>query len=328
MPWAVNYEQLESITGSGLPLAESALTQSASRVLEQKYRFKIAKLSDPIGLRKATTTLSDAVSIEQNDDHIALAQEAAIKSMVLLKNDKNTLPISRSGVKTVAVIGAEVPYDVAFTQPATGTIHFATDPRLGDLGSSRVFADPNKSTGPAAGIAAAAGSGINVVSGSDPTLADQADFVVVVAGLTPQDEGEEYTGAGDRSTFALDGKSMTNPQAQNNLITQVAAKGKPMVVVLEGGSVIDMPWLNQVPAVVMAWYPGMVVSRNGRGARARRAPLWRRELQRQAAHHLAEAVERRTDVERRHHDPHGLLSRVSIFRQEGNPAAVSLRVRP
>jgi beta-glucosidase len=30
-----------------------------------------------------------------------------------------------------------------------------------------------------------------------------------------------------------------------------------MVVVLEGGSVIDMPWLDQVPAVVMAWYPGM-----------------------------------------------------------------------
>ena len=29
-----------------------------------------------------------------------------------------------------------------------------------------------------------------------------------------------------------------------------------MVVVLEGGSVIDMPWLDSVPAVVMAWYPG------------------------------------------------------------------------
>jgi beta-glucosidase len=74
-----------------------------------------------------------------------------------------------------------------------------------------------------------------------------------MAGLTPEDEGEEYTGAGDRNNFSLDGKSGTN--AQNNLITQVAAKHKPMVVVLEGGSVIDMPWLAQVPAVVMAWYP-------------------------------------------------------------------------
>jgi beta-glucosidase len=261
MPWALNYEQLESVTGPGLPLSEAALTLGASRILEQKYRFKTALLNDPIGLRKPTTTLSDAVSIENNDDHIAIALEAALKGTVLLKNDRNTLPISRASIKTIAVIGAEVPFEVALTQPSTGTIHFATDPRLGDLGSSRVFADPAKSAGPAAGIAAAAGSGINVVSGSDPGLANQADFVVVVAGLTPQDEGEEYTGAGDRSTFALDGKSTTNPQAQNTLITQVAAKGKPMVVVLEGGSVIDMPWLNQIPAVVMAWYPGMVGGR-------------------------------------------------------------------
>ena len=30
-----------------------------------------------------------------------------------------------------------------------------------------------------------------------------------------------------------------------------------MVVVLEGGGIIDMPWYSNVPAVVMAWYPGM-----------------------------------------------------------------------
>jgi beta-glucosidase len=77
----------------------------------------------------------------------------------------------------------------------------------------------------------------------------------VVAGLTPQDEGEEYTGAGDRPNFSLDGKADGN--TQDNLITQVANKHKPMVVVLEGGSVIDMPWLSQVPAVVMSWYAGM-----------------------------------------------------------------------
>jgi beta-glucosidase len=86
--------------------------------------------------------------------------------------------------------------------------------------------------------------------------AQTADFVVVVAGLTPEDEGEEYTGAGDRSNFSLDGKHGST--AQNNLITAVAALKKPMVVVLEGGSVIDMPWLASVPAVVMAWYPGQM----------------------------------------------------------------------
>jgi beta-glucosidase len=256
LPWALNFLQLESVTGSGRALMESDITRSASRIIEQKLRFKIAKLSDTPGLAAPKTMKSGSGSIEGNAEHIALAHEAAQKSMTLLKNDGGVLPIKRDSVHSIAVIGAAVSYTVADTSDQNnGMINFATDARLGDLGSSRAFADPAKSSGPFAGIKKAAGAGVSVVSGSDASLADAADFVVVVAGLTPQDEGEEYTRAGDRSNFALDGKS--GGSAQNNLIMQVAQKGKPMVVVLEGGSVIDMPWLAQVPAVVMAWYPGM-----------------------------------------------------------------------
>jgi beta-glucosidase len=255
LPWAYNFQQIEAVTGAGRPLSDAAVTEGARRILEQKFRFKVASTNSALGLRRPRTMLSAQGAIENNGEHVALAQEAAAKAMVLLKNVDATLPIARSAVRTIAVIGAEVPYHVVNTDRADGVIRFAIDTRLGDLGSSRVFADPAKSSGPFDGIKAIAGSGINVVSGSNASLADSADFVVVVAGLTPEDEGEEYTGAGDRPNFALDGKSRTN--AQNNLITAVAAKGKPMVVVLEGGSVIDMPWLAQVPAVVMAWYPGM-----------------------------------------------------------------------
>jgi beta-glucosidase len=255
LPWSYNYQTIEAITGNGKPLGEAVVTQAATRIMEQKLRFKVAKTGQAIGLKAATTTISAQGSIENNADHIAIAHEAALKSITLLKNDNNTLPIHRDKIHTIAVIGAAVSYHVVNTDQAIGTIHFATDVRLGDLGSSRVFSDPAKSSGPFEGIKELAGAGINVVSGTDPSLADNADFVVVVAGLTPQDEGEEYTGAGDRSTFALDGK--VAPNTQNNLISQVAAKKKPMVVVLEGGSVIDMPWLGQVPALVMAWYPGL-----------------------------------------------------------------------
>jgi beta-glucosidase len=75
--------------------------------------------------------------------------------------------------------------------------------------------------------------------------------VVVVVGLTPGDEGEEYAlpSGGDRSTLTL-------PDNQDALVQQVAALGKPMVVVIESGGIVNMPWLAQVPAVVMAWYPG------------------------------------------------------------------------
>jgi beta-glucosidase len=135
-------------------------------------------------------------------------------------------------------------------------IDFPSNVRTGDLGSSRADADPTKSVGPTAGIAAAAGAGITVVSTNTVPAAGSADLFVVIAGLTPQDEGEEYTGAGDRPSLSLDPKANTG--VQDNLITQVAALGKPMVVVLEGGAAIDMPWLASVPAVVMAFYPGMV----------------------------------------------------------------------
>lgn len=259
LPWAYNYQQLEAITGPGKPVDANAVNVAASRILEQKFRFQVAKMGETPGLRAPVTTLSPKGSIEGNEPHIALAHEAALKAITLLKNDKGTLPIKRAAVKNIAVIGAEVPYRVQNTDKAEGVIRFATDLRLGDLGSARVFSDPAKSAGPFTGIKETAGAGINVVSGSSASLADTADFVVVVAGLTPEDEGEEYTGAGDRKNFALDGKAGTN--AQNNLIQAVAAKGKPMVVVLEGGSVIDMPWLDSVPAVVMAWYPGIVGGR-------------------------------------------------------------------
>jgi beta-glucosidase len=182
--------------------------------------------------------------------------------MVLLKNDNNTLPIVRSAVKKVAVIGAVVPFSLPDIG-VSGNVNFATDPRIGDLGSSRVALDPSRSVGPFAGIQAAAGSGITVTSGSDPSLADSADFAVVVVGLTPEDEGEEYTGAADRvdptsgkPNLSLDPKS-SNKQ-QDALVAAVAAKGKPMVVVVEAGSGINMPWLSSVPAVVMAWYPGQL----------------------------------------------------------------------
>jgi beta-glucosidase len=256
LPWAYNYQHLEAVTGNqGQPVTEQTVTTAASRILEQKYRFKVGKMGEAMGLKAPATTLSDRGSIENNQAHVALAQEAATKGMVLLKNDNATLPIQRGSIDKIAVIGAEVSYHVVNTDRADGTINFATDVRLGDLGSGRVFADPAKSSGPFAGIQEAAGSGVTVVSGTTASAVGDADFVVVVAGLTPEDEGEEYTGAGDRPSLALDPKH--DAGKQNGLISQVAALGKPMVVVLEGGSAIDMPWLGSVPSVVMAWYPGM-----------------------------------------------------------------------
>ncbi|HZI29519.1 MAG TPA: glycoside hydrolase family 3 N-terminal domain-containing protein [Gemmatimonadaceae bacterium] len=74
------------------------------------------------------------------------------------------------------------------------------------------------------------------------SLARTNDVVIVVAGI---EEGEFR----DRAKLSL-------PGHQEELISAVAATGKPVVVVLVGGSAITMPWLDRVNAVVMAWYPG------------------------------------------------------------------------
>ena len=78
---------------------------------------------------------------------------------------------------------------------------------------------------------------------SSVALARRSDAVIVVAGI---EEGEFR----DRSSLALPGR-------QEDLIVALAATGKPVTVVLVGGSAITMSrWIDRVGAVVMAWYPG------------------------------------------------------------------------
>ena len=64
-----------------------------------------------------------------------------------------------------------------------------------------------------------------------------------------RDEGEGLITIGDRLGLAL-------PRGQDQLITDVVALNPRTVVVLEGSGAITMPWADDVPAIVMAWYPG------------------------------------------------------------------------
>jgi beta-glucosidase len=86
--------------------------------------------------------------------------------------------------------------------------------------------------------------------------AREADAVVLVLGISPSVEGEEMDvklagfRGGDRTDIAL-------PADQDELIKEVQALGKPVVVVLLGGSALAVNWANEhVPAILDAWYPG------------------------------------------------------------------------
>jgi beta-glucosidase len=265
-----NYSTLEGSL-QDQSLSRDVFEAAVTRVMAQKVRFNGTDVNPPgghVGLKASVSHYTGfnnnpgGHSIDNNDQtgHIALAQEVAIKSMVLLKNDNQTLPIKRSSVSKIAVLGRTINYGMIGGSGANeqngGIVDFLRTVRTGDIGSSRVFIDFAKSSSPLQGITEAAGNAITV-QGFDNAAAAKTfnpDFVVVVVGLTPLDEGEQYTMAGDRTTFDLDAKTSGG---QIQLINDAIAMNKPMVLVLEGGSVITIPSLAQLKAVVMAWYPGM-----------------------------------------------------------------------
>jgi beta-glucosidase len=87
-------------------------------------------------------------------------------------------------------------------------------------------------------------------------VAQNADAVVLMLGLTSRLEGEEMPVSvpgfkgGDRITIDL-------PAPQEKLLERVAALGKPTVLVLLNGSALAVNWASEhVPAIVEAWYPG------------------------------------------------------------------------
>lgn len=273
VPWVINFDALPALMADGT-IPQQLVDQAVMRVLEQKIRFKSAYL-DPsethqtYGLRQPKAQYDVGMGYlhgPQMDVHAQLAREAAEKGMVLLENKdigggKKALPIS--GVSTVAVIGATLSYYVRSDSPQNKQFNFVTDAALGDRGSSRVRPTPALTVGPLAGITAAAQQlGINVVSGSTAEAAANADFVIVIVGNTPEDEGEEYTASGDRRTLDLitdhkEGPNKGNKtNVHNPLVDSVVALNKPMVVVVEAGGAVNMPWRNEVDAIVMAWYPG------------------------------------------------------------------------
>ncbi len=157
-----------------------------------------------------------------------LAREIAEQGMVLLKNKGRLLPLNASRLRSIAVIGAY----------AAGAI-------TGGGGSSHVV--PLYTVDPVKGIEDRAGSGVKVSfnDGRDTAqaaaLAKSSDVAIVMVG--------DYETEGRDHPISLQNH-------QNQLVEAVAAANPRTVVVLKSGSVILMPWVKQVPAILEAWYPG------------------------------------------------------------------------
>ena len=216
-------ELRDAVTGGVVP--EATVDAAVRRLLRAELCFRLD--SDP--------AVPDPSQVGSTA-HRELAREVEEKAIVLLKNAGAALPLDRASLGSLVVVGS-----------------LAATANLGDLGSSTVI--PTATVTPLDGIRAAA-AGVPVVHVTGPPLAaaDEAtvaaaDVVVVVAGFTALDEGEFSGIAGDRKQLGL-------PGGQDALVAAVAALNPRTIVVLEGSGAVTMSWLDDVAAVVMAWYPG------------------------------------------------------------------------
>ncbi|MDU7582798.1 MULTISPECIES: beta-glucosidase family protein [Aeromonas] len=187
----------------------------------------------------------------------------AASSMVLLKNEQGTLPLAKANMagKKIAVIGMNADKGVLSGGGSGGSQPYdenqvtdcPTDP-------GALFAQCPVFLGEAPLVAIQKefpGAHISYLSGEDlsaaETAAADADVTLVFAGVW----GNETL---DNPDLSLPGPATdttgTFTYDQDALIAAVSVKAKKTVVVIESGSAVKMPWLDQVDAVLNAWYPG------------------------------------------------------------------------
>ena len=186
---------------------------------------------------KAKKTLDEGKKTYDVDAHNDLACQVAEGSIQLLKNDDGLLPLKKG--QKVAVIGemAKAPrYQGAGSSVINPTKMENAYDNLVELGVDVTYAQGYKKGTEQVDDALVAEA---------LAAAKAADVAVVFAGLTEEFEGEGY----DRANIEM-------PANHNQLIEQVAAANPNTVVVLAGGSVIHMPWLNSAKALLNSGLSG------------------------------------------------------------------------
>lgn len=246
-------------------LSEDALNAAARRVLVAKFRMGL--FDNPyVDEAKVAEVLDDPA-------HRDLAQAAAERSLVLLKNQEGALPLAAGQHKRVAVIGplADSDNDILgswafkFDLAETVSLYDGIKARLGDAATveaapgvqlRRRFASPFEALRPTGEAWAEGRDAEEFARAVD--LARRSDLVVLALGETQDMSGERAA----RSDLSLPGDQMRLAEA-------VIALGKPVVLVLQNGRPLDITALEpKVPAILEAWYPGT------RGAAAVAAALF------------------------------------------------------
>ncbi len=214
-------------------ITQTTIDEAVRRILRIKFRLGLFDRPYTDEAREPNALL--------RPESIRLAREIAGRSMVLLKNERETLPLNKN-IRSVAVIGP------------------LADDRRAPLGWWAGDGKEENTVTPLAGIKAKVSpqtmvlyaKGCDVKDDSTAgiqeavNIAKQADFAILFAGETHDMVGE----AASRASLDLPGRQM-------ELVQAIHATGKPTIVVLVNGRPLSIGWIvNNAPAILESWMGG------------------------------------------------------------------------
>ena len=233
----------------------SEVDRAVARVLETKFR---------LGLFDHPYVDPDyAEKVNNSPEHKQLALEAARETMVLLKNDKNLLPLDLTKLKTIAVIGpnaADVHLGGYSRDPGFGiSVLDGIKARVGDK-AKVLYTEGCRITNAPQGYRGWWADNVELVDPKTQTesikaaveTARKSDVAIVVVGENESTNREAWgeIHRGDRDSLDLLG-------AQNDLVKAVVETGKPVVVLLLNGRPLSINYIAEnVPSILEGWYLG------------------------------------------------------------------------
>lgn len=215
-------------------IKEYLIDDAVRRILHKK--FELGLFNDPY--RYSNTTREQETVM--NPQNLEAARDVARRSIVLLKNDKQVLPISKQ-VKRLAVIGP-----LAYARREMIGAWSAA----GDWTKAVTLLEGIKNKLPGTQITYAKGCNINDDSTTWFTqalnAASQAEVVILAVGEAASMSGE----AASRAHLDL-------PGVQQKLVEEIQKTGKPVVVVLMNGRPLTINWIDKnIPAILETWFLG------------------------------------------------------------------------
>jgi beta-glucosidase len=220
----------ELVKSGKLPMA--VIDEAVRRVLRIKFRLGL--------FEKPYTDESREASVLLSREHLNAAREIAARSMVLLRNERETLPLSEE-IKSIAVVGPLADNQLDPMGSWTG------DGRKEDVVTLLAGI---KAKVPSAKITYAKGCEItgDSTAGIDEAVraAREAEAVIVAVGEAAEMSGE----AAVRSSLDLPGRQL-------DLVKAIHATGKPYAVVLMNGRPLSINWpAENSPTILEAWFAG------------------------------------------------------------------------